>query len=390
MYETDRIPVPERVSFTINTLLSDAASFIPKDRETISAAQVDFLQGLLKLMASCQVNGSVDAQDEDYLCRYLVPLFVGAARAIGRAPMCPKSREMQLNLSVSAPQETPKSVPLFSRLFPRPPPPPPYDSSNETTELVASPNNSRQNSLAKKQTLPNLQKLLPHSLSTNLNMSQLSSSATWTGSFMSNSRSTALDLNLLGNSSVTITGNNVGGTNRSSKNSAAFGDRVNKFDVDERKYFYCKLGSCFGSLNRIKMKQECMNMLDNVDKVSGNNVSGKRCSSRKMFHLNVDLIRTLLDISKKVFNNDLLNFLDDSLNSYMNRCNNVTFHYKSFREIVTLATITLLRESLEGMDDLPKEIITDVQDIVKVLFLTLSERTHSQGISHREHHQQIW
>lgn len=56
IFETDRIPVPERFSFCLNTLLSDIAALCEESRNVILSQQIDLLSTLLSIICSLQSN----------------------------------------------------------------------------------------------------------------------------------------------------------------------------------------------------------------------------------------------------------------------------------------------------------------------------------------------
>lgn len=81
----ERIPVTERFSFCLNTLLSDVAARCDPVCEEIISNQVELLAALTNLIRGCkEQNGSRGMQAKVSLCKCLVPILIGLARAMGR------------------------------------------------------------------------------------------------------------------------------------------------------------------------------------------------------------------------------------------------------------------------------------------------------------------
>ncbi|CAD6207905.1 GSCOCG00003162001-RA-CDS [Cotesia congregata] len=81
----ERIPVTERFSFCLNTLLSDVAARCDPVCEEIISTQVELLAALTNLIRGCKdQNGSRGMQAKISLCKCLVPILIGLARAMGR------------------------------------------------------------------------------------------------------------------------------------------------------------------------------------------------------------------------------------------------------------------------------------------------------------------
>ncbi|XP_074644001.1 phosphatidylinositol 4-kinase alpha-like [Tubulanus polymorphus] len=74
----DKLPISETFSFCLNTLLSDIAHSCKKLQDSIVNAQLETLQVLGKFL-----QGTTEAPKVK-LCKYIVPSFIGMARAIGR------------------------------------------------------------------------------------------------------------------------------------------------------------------------------------------------------------------------------------------------------------------------------------------------------------------
>ncbi|KAG7197176.1 hypothetical protein KM043_007256 [Ampulex compressa] len=138
-HQTERIPIAERFSFCINTLLSDVAARCESVREEIMSTQVEILAVLTNLIQGFKdQNGSRGMQAKLSLCKCLVPVLIGLARSMGRF-VC-------------------VDPPLLCRIFPRPEPP-----------LSASNAESRQIMDKKQQRFSNFRPIIPRSLSGNLN-----------------------------------------------------------------------------------------------------------------------------------------------------------------------------------------------------------------------------
>ncbi|XP_034943088.1 phosphatidylinositol 4-kinase alpha [Chelonus insularis] len=133
----ERIPVAERFSFCLNTLLSDVAARCDTVCEEIISNQVELLAVITNLVrGSKEQNGARTLQAKISLCKCLVPILIGLARAMGRFACV--------------------DPPLLCRIFP-PREPPIKISCNEP------PPNKRHLSFS------NFRPIIPRSLSGNLN-----------------------------------------------------------------------------------------------------------------------------------------------------------------------------------------------------------------------------
>ncbi|XP_063368926.1 phosphatidylinositol 4-kinase alpha isoform X2 [Cydia amplana] len=137
----DRIPMSEKFSFCLNTLLSDVATKQPPLREEIITAQIELMASLTQVILDCHqtrdYSGSVSKLQ---LCKGTIPVLIGLARSMGRfATIDP---------------------PLLCRLFPQPPSP----VKNKEPEP-----NFEYSTLDKKRKFNQFRPIIPRSLSGNLN-----------------------------------------------------------------------------------------------------------------------------------------------------------------------------------------------------------------------------
>ncbi|GAB6030041.1 hypothetical protein CHUAL_005725 [Chamberlinius hualienensis] len=130
---SDRIPVAERFSFCLNTLLSDVAARNVQLRDEIISAQVDFLGVLTNLCHHHKDQQSPRGSTAKLtLCKSTVPILVGLTRALGRAST--------------------HDPPLLCLIFP--PPSPPVHSLIDTSSH-------------RRSTFTSFRSIIPRSLSTN-------------------------------------------------------------------------------------------------------------------------------------------------------------------------------------------------------------------------------
>ncbi|XP_066584253.1 phosphatidylinositol 4-kinase alpha isoform X2 [Prorops nasuta] len=136
---SERVPVAERFSFSLNTLLTDVATRCEPAREEIISTQVEILALLTNLIRGYkEQNGNRGIPGKLTLCKCLVPILIGLARSMGRFACT--------------------DPPLLCRIFPKPEPPVP----SRRTELTLSADK-------KHHSFNNFRPIIPRSLSGNLN-----------------------------------------------------------------------------------------------------------------------------------------------------------------------------------------------------------------------------
>uniref|UniRef100_A0ABD2XIX4 1-phosphatidylinositol 4-kinase n=1 Tax=Trichogramma kaykai TaxID=54128 RepID=A0ABD2XIX4_9HYME len=95
----------------------------------------------------------------------------------------------------------------------------------------------------------------------------------------------------------------------------------------------------------------------------------KRAEMKKI-QLSAVHLQSLLSLSKKLLNKDLLTFLDKEAQKVQELNTNAFWNYRTFSEIMNLVIIDLLRELLCNQNNLPAPFIRDVQEFMKNLFLS--------------------
>ncbi|RVE42389.1 hypothetical protein evm_012967 [Chilo suppressalis] len=137
----DRIPMSEKFSFCLNTLLSDIAAKQHSLREEIITSQIELMSNLSKIIISCHENkDNTENVSRLQLCKNTIPVLIGLARSMGRyATVDP---------------------PLLCRLYPQP------SSPAKTKEPEP---NFEYSTLDKKRKFNQFRPIIPRSLSGNLN-----------------------------------------------------------------------------------------------------------------------------------------------------------------------------------------------------------------------------
>lgn len=187
------IPVAEKFSFCLHTLLSDIAVKLESVKEEIIETQVDCLVGLtntiLKRRENCNIANKI------FLCKTVLPVLIGLSRAIGR--FCNTG------------------PPLICRLFPRPEPP---IAQAEIDKDSKSYNRS----------FSNFRSIIPRSLSGNL-------------------AATVDILALTQGYDTTDIAYNTGSLKRGSLTNQSFGN------YDPPTYFFSKFGSSFNQFPQLRV-----------------------------------------------------------------------------------------------------------------------------------------
>ncbi|XP_028043414.1 phosphatidylinositol 4-kinase alpha isoform X2 [Bombyx mandarina] len=137
----DRIPMSEKFSFCLNTLLSDVASKQSSLREEILTAQIDLMSNLTKTIIDCYESRDFDTVSKLQLCKSTVPVLIGLARSMGRYSTV--------------------DPPLLCRLFPQPPSPVKTKEPEPNFEYAT---------LDKKRKFNQFRPIIPRSLSGNLHL----------------------------------------------------------------------------------------------------------------------------------------------------------------------------------------------------------------------------
>ncbi|XP_026313549.1 phosphatidylinositol 4-kinase alpha [Hyposmocoma kahamanoa] len=135
----DRIPMSEKFSFCLNTLLSDVASKTPSVREEIITAQIELMANLSKTIIATSERKDADTSKLQ-LCKSTVPILIGLARSMGRYSTV--------------------DPPLLCRLFPQPSSPVKAKEPEQYFEY---------STLDKKRKFNQFRPIIPRSLSGNLN-----------------------------------------------------------------------------------------------------------------------------------------------------------------------------------------------------------------------------
>lgn len=135
------IPMAEKFSFCLNTLLSDVASKQQPLREEIISAQIELMSNLTKTIYNCHESKDYNnTVSKLQLCKSTVPVLIGLARSMGRYATV--------------------DLPLLCRLFPQPPSP---------VKVKEQEPNFEYSTLDKKRKFNQFRPIIPRSLSGNLN-----------------------------------------------------------------------------------------------------------------------------------------------------------------------------------------------------------------------------
>ncbi|XP_075984283.1 phosphatidylinositol 4-kinase III alpha isoform X2 [Anticarsia gemmatalis] len=195
----DRIPMSEKFSFCLNTLLSDVASKQPSLREEIITAQIELMSSLTKIIITCHETRDYSSTvSKLQLCKSTIPVLIGLARSMGRYSTV--------------------DPPLLCRLFPQPP------SPVKTKEPEP---NFEYSTLDKKRKFNQFRPIIPRSLSGNLNPN---------------------NENIMENGSDTV--DSTGGTlKRGSLHS------YNSVPYDPTTYFFHKFGSSFNQFPYMRFSE---------------------------------------------------------------------------------------------------------------------------------------
>ena len=88
------------------------------------------------------------------------------------------------------------------------------------------------------------------------------------------------------------------------------------------------------------------------------------------FVFKVEQLETILSLAKQILNSSLLDLIDDIAETVFLTNQIKQFPYRSFKEVLTLVIVSLLRELLYPQADLPAPFTKEVQEFVKGLFLS--------------------
>lgn len=127
------IPIAEKFSFCLHTLLSDIAVRCEDYRKEIIDTQVECMVSLTRQITNLE-DSVINSASKLFLCRTTVPVLIGLARAMGRFST--------------------GDTPLICRIFPKPEPP--------LSQAAAT------NQLAYKRSFSSFRNIIPRSLSGNL------------------------------------------------------------------------------------------------------------------------------------------------------------------------------------------------------------------------------
>nr|XP_023019758.1 phosphatidylinositol 4-kinase alpha [Leptinotarsa decemlineata] len=192
---TDRIPIAEKFSFCLHTLLSDIAVKCEDSRKEIIDTQVECLVSLTNLVIKMQDPNNRNSSSKLFLCKTILPVLIGLARALGR-------------FCTSDP-------PLITRLFPRPEPP--------LSQAAAVDRN------AYKRSFSSFRNIIPRSLSGNLHAA----------------------VDILAVTAGTYDTTDVAFSSNSLKRGGCIQYNVGTYDP--RTYFFSKFGSSFNQFPQLRI-----------------------------------------------------------------------------------------------------------------------------------------
>ncbi|XP_041971459.1 phosphatidylinositol 4-kinase alpha isoform X3 [Aricia agestis] len=109
----DRIPMSEKFSFCLNTLLSDVATKQPSLREEIVTAQIELMSNLTKIIINCHERKDSSPITKLHLCKSTVPILIGLARSMGRYATVEPLLLCRLFPQPSSPVKTKEPEPNF-------------------------------------------------------------------------------------------------------------------------------------------------------------------------------------------------------------------------------------------------------------------------------------
>ncbi|KAF8787808.1 Phosphatidylinositol 4-kinase alpha like protein [Argiope bruennichi] len=251
LHDSDRIPVSERFAFCLNTLLSDIACLCENLRDEIIAAQVELLGTLANICRNYKEKESKSIASKITLCKSIVPVFIGTARAVGRA-------------SKNGP-------PLFCRLFPTLTPTNNHSPESPKIHKVASSNSLKQ------RTFHNFRPILHRSMSA---VSRNASSNVLT------SQDSGADLSAMGGSGL------------SSKRASLYSQ--SSMTYDPTVYYFYKFGSSFGKLPALGLlKDEEHSLIFSV-----NHLQAVLAIAKKL--LTKDLLEYLDEQASEIYNSGQL------------------------------------------------------------------------------------